>query len=170
MKPYFLLSLGLWVCACSNTTTQEPTASPASPTTETTAKEAPKPEPALLSSAKYEQLVGIWKLVEERSHPAEKGEKPFSTRSEVLFGFDKGGKFVTSSLGMDYVEGAMGVLGTAVVVKDGIIQPGQPDEMFTDQWGDGLKVYALSEDELIMQYSTMKNEPRKRYSVFKRMK
>jgi hypothetical protein len=166
LKSSFLIAAGLFLFSCSSTPSPETSAPPQQAAVQ---EEPAKPAPEVLKTATYDQLVGIWKLTEERTHPLEKGTPPRSMNSGIMFGFHENGRFISSSLGMEYMEEALGLLGAEVVVKDGVILSKNGDEMFAEQWGKGLTIYALGPDEMVIQYNILQNSDDK-ISLFQRVK
>lgn len=112
-------------------------------------------KPELLKTANYKQLIGIWELKEERTNPSEKGKEPGRMNNGILFAFHENGKFMSSSMGKDYVEDAWGTMGSTVIVKEGEITTEKPDKIFEMQWEGGIWIYDLTTTEMVLKYSAM---------------
>lgn len=118
----------------------------------TTSEQSTQKEPEILTSATYEKLVGIWQITEERSHPEQKGKVPGMMHKGVLFGFHENGKFATTSMGLEQMKETFGDLGVKVIVDKGMIVSEEPNDIFKMQWKEGLAIYLLNEDELVLKH------------------
>lgn len=114
-------------------------------------------EPKILESVTYDQLIGVWKVTEQRKDPKTKGVKPHPMEDGIIYGFHENGRFMTSSLGLDYVKDMFGTLGMQVKVEGGKIKSAEKSDIFDNQWGEnGIEIYLVNDKELVIKFKTFK--------------
>lgn len=125
--------------------------------------------PKVVENADFNDIIGIWEQVEKRKHPKEKGVHDLKGSHPIIFAFNENTKFMTSSLGIDYVKEMYGSLGVKVFIEKGIIKSLEYNKLYENMWGKGIEIYKLENDSLILKYKSYNTSKDGDYFLFKKI-
>lgn len=113
--------------------------------------------PKIIENVSYDQLIGVWEVTEQRKDPQIKGVQPHPMEDGILYAFHENGRFMTTSMGIDYLKDVFGFLGMKVTVKEGKIKSTEKSDLYDNQWGkNGIEIYKINQSELVLKFKTFK--------------